>query len=102
MIKRVIATIMQLDRLLNLLSGLTKNDNVGKRNTAVLLGLLLQAVILPCSLIAPLKTKTSLDAPFSLSSLMDQNQLIYSPLCRNQANYYPHGILTLTIRSMIN
>ena len=102
MIKRVIATIMQLDRLLNLLSGLTKNDNVGKRNTAVLLGLLLQAVILPCSLIAPLKTKTSLDAQFSLSSLMVQNQLISSPLCWNRAKYYPHRILTIIARSMVD
>ena len=100
MIRLVIATIMQLDYLLNLLSSLVKNDNVGKRNPAALLGLPLQTTIFPCSLIAPPKTKTSLEAPFSLSSLMDQNQLISSPLCRDRAKYYPHTILTITVRSI--
>jgi len=102
MIRLVIATIMQLDHLLNLLRSLAENDNVGKRNPAVPLGLPLQATIFPCSLTAPLKIKTFLEVPFSLSSLVDQNQLISSPSCRNRAKYCPHRILTITVRSMIN
>lgn len=91
MIKVVIATIVRLDLLLSPLSGLAENDNVRKGSPAVPLGLLLQATLLPCSRIAPLKTKISLDAPFSLSSLIDRNQLISSPLCRNRSSTIPTG-----------
>ena len=102
MVKLAIVTIMHLDRLLNLLSCSVKSDNVGKRNPAVPLGLLLQAAILPYSLVVLLRTKTSLDVPFWLSSLVNQNQPISSPLCRNRAKYYPLRILTITVRSMNN